>query len=84
MGRKKKYFTDEEKRKANNDKVKSFYRKNKSVLDAKSRANYWRNKIKKCIKDGDLNKAKLTLNKALLKGIKKEFLKLEEIDDRLI
>jgi hypothetical protein len=45
MGRRKKYITEEEKREANNQKVKDFYWRNKRRLDLEASLRYWRKKL---------------------------------------
>jgi hypothetical protein len=45
MGRGKKYHTDEERRAANNEKVKRFYWANKEECDRKARERYWKKKL---------------------------------------
>jgi len=80
MGRRKKYFSDIEKKEANNNKVKEFYWKNKESLDRKARAYYWRKKIENLIKDGDIQKAEAVREKAIKRGIEKELLIIEKHD----
>ena len=45
MGRKLKYKTPEEKKEANNQKVKVFYWKNKRRLDLEANIRYWKKKL---------------------------------------
>lgn len=45
MGRRKKYFSEEEKRLANKNKVFKYYWNNKEACDKKARERYWRKKL---------------------------------------
>jgi len=69
MGRRKKYFTDEEKKSANNANVKEFYTRNKESVDSKARCQYWIKKINNHISSGNLEMAKIVYNRAIDKGI---------------
>jgi hypothetical protein len=82
MGRRRKYFTEEDRQKANNEKVKQFYWRNKDKLDEKAKAYYWRKKIENLIKEGDIQKAEAVREKAIKKGIEKELLIVEKHDDK--
>ncbi len=77
MGRRKKYFTEEEKQHANNEKVKQFYWRNKENLDGKAKAYYWRKKIQDLIDSGKLDDIEKIKQKAIQKGIPAELLIIE-------
>jgi len=77
MGRRRKYFTEEEKQQANNEKVKQFYWRNKENLDGKAKAYYWRKKIEKLIEDGKTEEIESVKQKAIQKGISAEELIIE-------
>jgi hypothetical protein len=47
MGRRRKYFTEEQKREANLKKVKKFYWENKDALDQKAKDYYYKKKAEK-------------------------------------
>lgn len=83
MGRRKKYISNEDRRKANLKKSKNFYWENKKYLDEKSKAYYWKKKIKKYLDEDKLDEAKLNYEKALKKGIKKEYLIIEGFNDNI-
>jgi len=82
MGRRRKYHTSEDRQKANNEKVKQFYWRNKDTLDKKAKAYYWRRKISNLIDTGDLEQAEVVRQKALLKGVEKELLITETNDNK--
>lgn len=77
MGRRRKYFSDIEKKEANNNKVKEFYWKNKDRLDDKARTYYWRKKIQALLKTGDTDAAEKVKNSAIKKGIDPAQLEIE-------
>jgi len=79
MGRRKKYFSDEERKIANNEKVKQFYWRNKDELDIKAKTYYWRKKIIKCLEFGNKEEAELIRQKAIHKGIDEQFLIIDEL-----
>lgn len=81
MGRRKKYFNDEERKIANNEKVKQFYWRNKDKLDNKAKAYYWRKKIANSLVSGRREDAEAIKQKAISKGIDEQFLIIEEIAD---
>ena len=81
MGRRKKYFNDEERKIANNEKVKQFYWRNKDKLDNKAKAYYWRKKIADTLVSGSKEDAEAIKQKAIAKGIDEQFLIIEEISD---
>ena len=81
MGRRKRYFSDEERKIANNEKVKQFYWRNKDKLDNKAKAYYWRKKIAQCLISGNTDGAESIKQKAMQKGIEEQFLIIEEILD---
>lgn len=78
MGRRRKYFSDEERKIANNNKVKQFYWRNKNSLDGKAKAYYWRKKIKELIDSGKFEEIEKIKEKAIQKGIPAELLVIEE------
>ena len=82
MGRRKKYNTDEERQKANNEKVKQFYWRNKELLDAKAKAYYWRKKIEALMKVGKTDEAEAVKNKAIEKGVEHRLLIIENYDNK--
>ena len=82
MGRRRKYFTDEERQQANNEKVKQFYWRNKDKLDEKAKAYYWRKKIETLMREGQPQKAEAVREKAIQKGIVKDLLIIENYDDK--
>lgn len=81
MGRRRKYFNDEERKIANNEKVKQFYWKNKERLDMKAKSYYWRKKITNSLISGSKEEAEIIKQKAIQKGIDEQFLIIEEISD---
>lgn len=75
MGRRKKYVTEEQRKEANNIKVKNFYWQNKSSLDDKARAYYWRKKIQNMRLNNDpIEEIEAVVNKAIKLGISIESL----------
>lgn len=82
MGRRRKYHTTEDRQKANNEKVKQFYWRNKKSLDEKAKAYYWKKKIDALIQSGDLEKAEAIRERALQKGVQKELLSTENNDNK--
>lgn len=81
MGRRKKYFSESERKVANNEKVKQFYWRNKERLDMKAKAYYWRKKIANSLASGSKDDAEVIKQKAIQKGIDEHFLIIEEIAD---
>lgn len=81
MGRRKRYFSDEERKIANNEKVKQFYWRNKTKLDNNAKAYYWRKKIANSLVSGSKEDAEIIKQKAIQKGIDEQFLIIEEIAD---
>lgn len=79
MGRRKRYFSEEERKIANNEKVKQFYWRNKDKLDNKAKAYYWRKKIANSLALGNKEEAEIIKQKAIQKGIEEQFLIIEEI-----
>lgn len=79
MGRRKKYFNDEERKIANNEKVKQFYWRNKDKLDNKAKVYYWRKKIANSLTSGSKDDAEVIKQKAIQNGIDEQFLIIEEI-----
>lgn len=82
MGRRRKYHTDVDRQKANNEKVKQFYWRNKSKLDEKAKAYYWRKKIEVLINSGSLEEAEEVRQKAITKGVEKELLIIDNHDNK--
>lgn len=74
MGRNRKYKSKDELKCANNEKVKRFYWKNKTELDMRAKAYYWRKKIKECLENGNKDEAEKILQKALSKNIDEQYL----------
>ena len=79
MGRRRKYFNDEERKVANNEKVKQFYWKNKDSLDMKAKTYYWKKKILDVIVSGNTEEAEALRLRAIQKGIDAKLLIIEEI-----
>lgn len=77
MGRRKKYFSDLEKKEANNKKVKEFYWNNKDKLDSNAKAYYWKKKIKNLLEIGNTDGATKMLERAISKGIDRDKLQIE-------
>jgi len=67
MGRKRKYFTLEEKQEANRQKVKDYYYRHKEEVDRKAKERYWFNKD--CKK---YNRDIMNREKELLRSMSKE------------
>ena len=82
MGRRRKYFSEEERQNANNEKVKQFYWRNKDTLDKKAKAYYWKKKIDSLTEKGLHDEANKVREKALQKGIEKELLVTENYVDK--
>jgi hypothetical protein len=80
MGRRRKYHTEDDRQKANNEKVKQFYWRNKDKLDEKAKAYYWRKKIQVLINSGSLQEAEKVKEKAILRGVDKALLVIETHD----
>jgi hypothetical protein len=78
MGRRRKYFSDIERRDANNEKVKQFYWRNKNKLDGKAKAYYWKKKIINALEKGYIMEADSIKQKAIQKGIDEQLLIIEE------
>lgn len=70
MGRRRKYNTDEERRMANNQKVKNFYWRNKEKCDVEAKLRYWENKLSEVTEQTD-NKVLDKINKKITKFQKK-------------
>ncbi len=81
MGRRKKYFSDDERKIVNNEKVKQFYWRNKERLDTKAKTYYWRKKITNSLILGDKDGAEAIKQKAIQRGIDEQLLIIEEIND---
>lgn len=64
MGRRKKYFNDEQLKTASSKKSKIFYEENKEHLVSKAKENYWMRKIRLLKELGD----EVTLYKAIEKA----------------
>ena len=77
MGRRKKYITEEQKKTANNEKVKDFYWHNKEIMDLKAKAYYWKKKIKIHIENDNIIDAKLVIEKAVNSGIPRDMIDVE-------
>ena len=73
MGRKKKYFTEEEKQEANRQKVKDYYYRHKDEVDKKAKERYWFNKDCKKYNQEIMNKEE-ELQKSLSKEEKESFI----------
>lgn len=69
MGRRRKYFTDEQIKEASSMKAKSFYEENKSHLASKSKEKYWIKKIKLLKEQGDTIKVYKAMEKAQKSGV---------------
>lgn len=69
MGRRKKYFTEEQLKNADIIKHKKYYNENKRELMYKSRLKYWNTKITQHINDGQHDIALAVRNKAIDKGM---------------
>lgn len=78
MGRRRKYFNDEERKIANNEKVKQFYWRNKDKLDNKAKTYYWRKKLQDTLQSGSIEDFENVRQKAIQKGIDERYLIIEE------
>ena len=81
MGRRKRYFSDEERKIANNEKVKQFYWRNKDRLDVKAKSYYWRKKLTDAMVSGSADEVEDIRNKAIQKGVDEQFLIIEELEN---
>lgn len=79
MGRRKKYFTESEKKEANRQKVKEYYYRNKAQLDARAKEYYWLKK--KFVKfEKEITERESELGTKMSTADKKEFVEKLETD----
>lgn len=69
MGRRKKYFTDDEIKEASIRKAKNFYEENKDHLISKSKEKYWIKRIKFLKEEGNAVKINKAIEKANKAGV---------------
>ena len=80
MGRRKKYFTESEKKEANRQKVKEYYYRNKAQLDERAKEYYWLKK--KFIKyEDEIKNQEVILGQEMSTADKKEF--VEKLESNL-
>lgn len=68
MGRRKKYFSEEERKQSNLDRVKKYYSENKKDIDKRAKEKYWKNKICELLKEGNMDEAKIAVLTAITRG----------------
>lgn len=83
MGRRKIYFSDVEKRMANNEKVKKFYWRNKEKLDNAAKVYYWKKKIKKYLSEGLIDMAEKAREIAIERGVEEHYLIIDELNKEI-
>ena len=80
MGRRKKYFTESEKKEANRQKVKEYYYRNKAQLDERAKDYYWLKKKFVRFED-EISKREAELGEKMSTADKKEL--VEKLESNL-